>query len=132
MSGVNLIHKFFCFYFRNFKKIVLAAYQWLSENYQDGDRIFLFGEECTSPILKFSLNYPFRLLTWSISGSSDCWDDRKGESFLKLSRSTEIHICYRLASFIRETTNKSHCKIRFLSFFGMNFANEVIVPTSFT
>ncbi|THU84865.1 hypothetical protein K435DRAFT_583361, partial [Dendrothele bispora CBS 962.96] len=27
----------------NFKKIVLGAYQWLSENYKDGDRIFLFG-----------------------------------------------------------------------------------------
>ncbi|THV02718.1 WD40 repeat-like protein [Dendrothele bispora CBS 962.96] len=27
----------------NFKKIVLGAYQWLSENYRDGDQIFLFG-----------------------------------------------------------------------------------------
>ncbi|KAL0960441.1 hypothetical protein HGRIS_005484 [Hohenbuehelia grisea] len=27
----------------NFKRIVLSAYQWLSENYRDGDRIFLFG-----------------------------------------------------------------------------------------
>ncbi|KIJ34082.1 hypothetical protein M422DRAFT_233549, partial [Sphaerobolus stellatus SS14] len=27
----------------NFKRIVLSAYQWLSENYQEGDRIFLFG-----------------------------------------------------------------------------------------
>ncbi|KAK7442752.1 hypothetical protein VKT23_015999 [Stygiomarasmius scandens] len=27
----------------NFKKIVLSAYEWLSENYQDGDRIFFFG-----------------------------------------------------------------------------------------
>ncbi|KAI0041927.1 hypothetical protein FA95DRAFT_1470596, partial [Auriscalpium vulgare] len=27
----------------NFKKIVLSAYQWLSENYQEGDKIFLFG-----------------------------------------------------------------------------------------
>ncbi|EIN07769.1 hypothetical protein PUNSTDRAFT_29058, partial [Punctularia strigosozonata HHB-11173 SS5] len=27
----------------NFKKIVLDAYQWLSENYKPGDRIFLFG-----------------------------------------------------------------------------------------
>ncbi|KAL0947653.1 hypothetical protein HGRIS_013740 [Hohenbuehelia grisea] len=27
----------------NFKRIVLSAYQWLSENYEDGDRIFLFG-----------------------------------------------------------------------------------------
>ncbi|EIN03616.1 hypothetical protein PUNSTDRAFT_139337 [Punctularia strigosozonata HHB-11173 SS5] len=27
----------------HFKRIVLSAYQWLSENYEDGDRIFLFG-----------------------------------------------------------------------------------------
>ncbi|KAI0042230.1 WD40 repeat-like protein [Auriscalpium vulgare] len=27
----------------NFKKIVLGAYEWLSENYQEGDKIFLFG-----------------------------------------------------------------------------------------
>ncbi|KAL0960504.1 hypothetical protein HGRIS_005542 [Hohenbuehelia grisea] len=27
----------------NFKRIVLSAYQWLSENYREGDRIFLFG-----------------------------------------------------------------------------------------
>ncbi len=31
---------------RNFKSKVLSAYQWLVENYQDGDRIFLFGENC--------------------------------------------------------------------------------------
>ncbi|EIN07581.1 hypothetical protein PUNSTDRAFT_69535 [Punctularia strigosozonata HHB-11173 SS5] len=27
----------------NFKKIVLSAYQWLSENYKPGDKIYLFG-----------------------------------------------------------------------------------------
>ncbi|KAI0052942.1 hypothetical protein FA95DRAFT_1531655 [Auriscalpium vulgare] len=30
----------------SFKKNVLNAYQWLSENYQDGDKIFLFGAQC--------------------------------------------------------------------------------------
>jgi uncharacterized protein (DUF2235 family) len=29
--------------FRNFEKIVLAGYRWLSTHYQPGDRIFLFG-----------------------------------------------------------------------------------------
>jgi uncharacterized protein (DUF2235 family) len=28
----------------NFEAIVLKAYRWLVENYQDGDRIFLFGK----------------------------------------------------------------------------------------
>ncbi|KAF8532002.1 hypothetical protein JB92DRAFT_3104386 [Gautieria morchelliformis] len=27
----------------NFEKIVIAAYRWLSQNYRDGDRIYLFG-----------------------------------------------------------------------------------------
>ncbi|KZV99905.1 hypothetical protein EXIGLDRAFT_800152 [Exidia glandulosa HHB12029] len=27
----------------NFEKIVLSAYHWLSENYEDGDQIYLFG-----------------------------------------------------------------------------------------
>jgi hypothetical protein len=31
--------------YRNFEKIVIAAYRWLSENYQEGDRIYLFGEK---------------------------------------------------------------------------------------
>ena len=29
---------------RNFEKLVIGAYRWLSENYLPGDRIFLFGQ----------------------------------------------------------------------------------------
>jgi uncharacterized protein (DUF2235 family) len=29
---------------RNFKKSILAAYQWICENYRPGDKIHLFGE----------------------------------------------------------------------------------------
>ena len=32
------------FIYRNHKRITLSAYQWLSENYVEGDRIYLFGE----------------------------------------------------------------------------------------
>lgn len=32
-----------CVDFRRFERILLDAYLWLSENYEDGDRIFLFG-----------------------------------------------------------------------------------------
>jgi uncharacterized protein (DUF2235 family) len=35
---ISLLHS------RNFKKIVLNAYQWLSEKYRPGDRIYLFGK----------------------------------------------------------------------------------------
>ena len=30
--------------FRNFKRTVLGAYRWLSDNYERGDCIYLFGE----------------------------------------------------------------------------------------
>lgn len=28
---------------RDFEKILLGGYRWLSENYREGDRIYLFG-----------------------------------------------------------------------------------------
>lgn len=40
---------------RNFETILLDAYRWLSENYQPGDRIFLFG------ILLWALSWSVRL-----------------------------------------------------------------------
>jgi uncharacterized protein (DUF2235 family) len=30
---------------RNFEKVIKAAYRWLCVEYQEGDRIFLFGEQ---------------------------------------------------------------------------------------
>jgi uncharacterized protein (DUF2235 family) len=47
--------------FRNFDKVVKRAYRWLSDNYQDGDRIFLFGEICLAIYI-----YPCRAFShWS-------------------------------------------------------------------
>ena len=31
------------FFFRNFERVILAGYRWLSDKYVDGDKIFLFG-----------------------------------------------------------------------------------------
>lgn len=36
---------------RDFESIMLAAYEWLSENYQPGDRIFLFGMHAFQSVL---------------------------------------------------------------------------------
>lgn len=30
--------------FRNFEAVLIGAYRWLSDQYQEGDRIFLFGK----------------------------------------------------------------------------------------
>jgi uncharacterized protein (DUF2235 family) len=35
---------------RNFKHIILAAYEWLSENFQDGDVIYIFGKPLASVV----------------------------------------------------------------------------------
>lgn len=71
---------FFC---RNFKRMVLSAYQWLSENYEEGDRIFLFGMSrltypCPTNIVHGD-RFP-RFLSWSISNPCHCRHDRKSMS----------------------------------------------------
>ena len=46
---------------RNLKRIILDAYRWLSENYKDGDLIFLFGEHLFQElpcVALFSDNFP--------------------------------------------------------------------------
>ena len=40
---VTSCSQFTSFSFRNFERTILAAYQWLSDNYEPGDCIFLFG-----------------------------------------------------------------------------------------
>ena len=42
--------------FRNFERTILAAYRWLSDNYKEGDCIFLFGA------LKQNVMYTWSLL----------------------------------------------------------------------
>ncbi|KAF8550330.1 hypothetical protein OG21DRAFT_1547443 [Imleria badia] len=38
---------------RNLRKVIMDSYRWLSDNYQDGDRIFLFGEIFRLMVLTF-------------------------------------------------------------------------------
>ena len=65
---------------RNFKEKVLKAYEWLSENYEPGDRIFLFGHP--SSFWKFSAvthNYVVRFLSRRLPSSCYRGHDREGE-----------------------------------------------------
>lgn len=48
MRKVRLMHCCAEHTLRNFETIVLKAYRWLSENYEEGDCIYLFGN-CTLP-----------------------------------------------------------------------------------
>jgi uncharacterized protein (DUF2235 family) len=38
------VHILIPFTVRDFDKTILAAYRWLSDNYEDGDCIYLFGK----------------------------------------------------------------------------------------
>jgi uncharacterized protein (DUF2235 family) len=42
-SPSGLCSPFTACLFRNFERTILAAYRWLSDNYQSGDCIYLFG-----------------------------------------------------------------------------------------
>jgi len=53
-----LICSFHRYSFRNFERTILAAYWWLSDNYEQGDCIFLFGKLeqyviCTWSMLRY-------------------------------------------------------------------------------
>jgi hypothetical protein len=43
--------------FRNFEKVIIGAYRWLSDVYQDGDRIFLFGTNSLGSGAKYSQTF---------------------------------------------------------------------------
>ena len=63
------------FLLRNLKRIILDAYRWLSDNYIDGDIIFLFGGHFTwwSPLSSYTF---CRFFTWCIPSTYYFWDDR--------------------------------------------------------
>jgi hypothetical protein len=48
----------FFFFLRNFERVILAGYRWLSDNYVDGDRIFLFGKRLPLTSPQISLTEP--------------------------------------------------------------------------
>lgn len=73
-----------CFPSRNFEKIVLIAYEWLSENYRPNDRIYLFGTyrlyENVVVTIKANASSCFRVFSWSVPGSVSVGDDSQRES----------------------------------------------------
>ncbi len=69
--------------FRGFERTILAAYRWLSDNYEPGDCIFLFGQSrlalslmCTDSYLRVP-----RVFWRSISSSRSFSHDRQGSSY---------------------------------------------------
>ncbi|KIK52358.1 hypothetical protein GYMLUDRAFT_180225 [Collybiopsis luxurians FD-317 M1] len=96
----------------SFKDKVLSAYQWLSENYENGDKIFLFGfsrgayqvRVIAGMIDRISLLYksnneqiPFAYELYTKSTSNERRDETRGESDLSehfkktLSREIKVH-----------------------------------------
>lgn len=69
----------------NLQKIVQSAYQWLSENYRRGDRIYLFGAFlCASSEHNIIDSSRKRVLSRSISGADYSWYDTHGNADPKL------------------------------------------------
>ncbi|PPQ91264.1 hypothetical protein CVT25_006381 [Psilocybe cyanescens] len=64
--------------YRNFKSKVLDAYEWLSENYRQGDRIFLFGLSFFAVLLRKFTDTGDRILSWRLPSASHRRHDRKG------------------------------------------------------
>ena len=63
--AVDLIHLA-----RNLHKVIMASYRWLSDNYQDGDRLFLFGKILSLTMLILRMSHSSRLFAWCLPGSS--------------------------------------------------------------
>lgn len=58
----------------------MASYRWLSDNYQDGDRIFLFGEALHFMLLTLRIPHTCsRLFPWCLPSSSIGGYDCSGE-----------------------------------------------------
>ena len=70
------VHSFSKYTFRNFERIVLDAYRWLSETYKDGDCIFLFGNSDGGFFHPFKRLCLDRFLTRSVSSPYAFGDDR--------------------------------------------------------
>jgi len=70
---------------RGFERTILGAYRWLSDNYEKGDGIFLFGVlQQYVPLLPHT-EHCFRLLSWGISSPHTVSNDRQGMIYLALS-----------------------------------------------
>ena len=105
------ISHFTAYSLRNFERTILAAYRWLSDNYEEGDCIFLFGTlTLCEPVIDpercpgFSRGaYQVRVLSAMINKVQ----------YIPSAQVPEIkcaEIC-RLASSLREMRPRYHCAL---------------------
>jgi len=87
----------------------MSSYRWVADNYEDGDRIFLFGEN----ILDISLF--LSSLTCSIGFSRGAYQVRALAGMIdkvgahRLLDDVPYYMFYRWGSYTKETRNKFHC-----------------------
>ncbi|KAF9239483.1 hypothetical protein BU15DRAFT_46764 [Melanogaster broomeanus] len=94
---------------RNLHIGILAAYTWLSDNYRDGDRIYLFGKIFKSQTENMSDSH-LRLFTWCLPGSSI---GRDGSSELYMSWKTKSNNA-KLAEEFKKTFCRKHVRVHFV------------------
>lgn len=89
------LYRMISFCGRNLHKVIMASYRWLSDNYQDGDSIFLFGEIfCLRALVRYMSHFRARLFAWCISSSSvgryDCSGEPVSRKVLSVSSNPRI------------------------------------------
>jgi hypothetical protein len=70
--------------YRNIEKIILRAYRWLSNHFQEdgdstADQIYLFGMWLDLTIHRYILIRGYRFLSWGLPGPCVGGNDRDGE-----------------------------------------------------
>jgi len=64
--------------YRDFERTVLGVYRWLSDSYEDGDRIFLFGaSERLTYHVSVNPHQFIRVFSWGISSPGALCHDRQ-------------------------------------------------------
>ncbi|KAG2045787.1 hypothetical protein BDR06DRAFT_900182 [Suillus hirtellus] len=81
----------------NLESVILAAYRWISENYQDGDRIYLFGFS-SGAYLARALTEIIHCVSWSLtkccrkSQRRHAWASELAETFKSTFCRSHVHI----------------------------------------
>ena len=98
--------------FRNFERTILAAYRWLSDNYEEGDCIFLFGAlTLYKPVIKPERCLAFSRGAYQIRVLSAMIDKVRYIPSAQVPEINSAGIC-RSASSLREMRRRYHCALQ--------------------
>ena len=107
-----LICSFHRYSFRNFERTILAAYWWLSDNYEQGDCIFLFGTlTLYDPVINSERCLGFSRDAYQVRVLSAMIDKVQYIPSAQVPKINSAEIC-RSASSLREMRHRYHCVLQ--------------------